>query len=103
MLHEVVEAKKPWVRTIRRESGLIEHVCSHHIGHPAYGSVDFASKKSGQKTWCVHGCDGCCNKDEWILADLKEGVEKANDIILMYMDVVKDLRRELEFERKGKQ
>jgi hypothetical protein len=51
----------------------------------------------------VHGCDGCCNKDEWILADLKEGVEKANDIILMYMDVVKDLRRELEFERKGKQ
>jgi hypothetical protein len=66
-------------QTIRRETGLIEHVCEHGVGHPnagsvqymeymnqaldEYGDLDFPSIPSEpylKSSWWVHGCDGCC-------------------------------------------
>ena len=72
----------PWTRTIRRETGLIEHICKHGVGHPAFGSVDWMKRTTDQESWSVHGCDGCCHDDQWQLASLRESVEIANQIIV---------------------
>ncbi len=63
-------------RKIRRETGLIEHVCEHGVGHPNDGSalwVAEASLPDGTdeeierltKAWKVHGCDGCCGRPDF--------------------------------------
>ena len=72
--------KKPWVATIRRESGLIELVCCHGVGHPAVGSVHWLALH-GKKGYGIHGCDGCCRSQEWKLADALEGVKMANKLL----------------------
>lgn len=94
----------PWVYTERRETGLIEHICEHNVGHPAYGSADYQHKVRDPfdddpnvdyditNTWFIHGCDGCCDSDEWEMADLREGVETANDIILVYQDALMEAK-----------
>ena len=48
---------------LRRETGLIEAVCRHSIGHPIPESVEHMDKvgpKSARGSWGAHGCDGCC-------------------------------------------
>jgi hypothetical protein len=72
--------KKPWKKTIRRENGLIEHICKHGCGHPATGSVGWAAL-CGVKGAGVHGCDGCCGDMAWRLADLEEGLKKAHELL----------------------
>lgn len=68
-------------KTIRRETGLIEHICTHGVGHPNAGSIQFMhwyfkeyldyapgtplyeislSPHVEDSHWGVHGCDGCC-------------------------------------------
>jgi hypothetical protein len=71
----------PWVETIRRDSGLVEHVCEHGVGHPAYGSVHWM-EINGMKGYGVHGCDGCCRAPAWVEADLREGLRIANTHLL---------------------
>ena len=71
---------RPWKVELRRETGLVELVCEHGVGHPAYGSVHWM-KLNGHDSMGVHGCDGCCKSTEWMLADLRDGVEIANEII----------------------
>lgn len=46
-----------------RETGLIEHVCKHGVGHPDPRSSAWHDEKRNHKsgTWSVHGCDGCCS------------------------------------------
>jgi hypothetical protein len=55
--------KKPkWVvQQLYRESGLLEDVCKHGIGHP---NADWLKENDpkGKKRFAVHGCDGCCGK-----------------------------------------
>ena len=75
-----MKSKKPWVKTIRRETGLVEHICKHGVGHPAIGSVHWM-KLNGVNGMEVHGCDGCCNTKEWRDADLLEGLEIANKLL----------------------
>jgi hypothetical protein len=70
----------PWVNTIRRESGLVEHICQHGTGHPAYGSVHWLGLH-GIEGMGVHGCCGCCRDYKWVIADLRRGVEIANKIL----------------------
>jgi len=46
-----------------RESGLIERICSHGIGHPDPDSVAYFERISPPQqkgSWDIHGCDGCC-------------------------------------------
>jgi len=46
--------------THRRETGLIEHTCFHGIGHPSPGSILWMEEATGETSWGIHGCDGCC-------------------------------------------
>lgn len=81
--------------TIRRETGLIEHLCEHGVGHPSYGSMDWMEKVTGDDSWGVHGCDGCCNKPDWILEDLMQAVQVSNSVILDQHEVIKELVEDL--------
>ena len=82
-LNPAIKMSKPWVKTIRRESGLVELVCKCGVGHPAYGSVHWL-KLHGKDGYEVHGCCGCCRTPEWQLADAREGVEIANGLVKRY-------------------
>lgn len=90
--------KLPWVRTIRRETGLIEHICKHGVGHPASGSVHWMSLQprahvelNGQTHFDVHGCDRCCQTPEWRLADALEGQRIANELLFSALSKLKQL------------
>lgn len=72
---------KPWVQTIHRETGLVEHICEHGVGHPAAASVHWL-KIHGFDGYEVHGCDGCCQSAEWRIADATEGYERANFLLM---------------------
>lgn len=55
-------------KTTRRESGLIEHICEHLVGHPNAGSIermDDLGGKGNSGSWGVHGCDGCCHSNDF--------------------------------------
>lgn len=86
--------KYPWVETIRRESGLIEHICKHGVGHPAIGSVQFM-ELNGVEMMGVHGCDGCCHDPEWQLADAREGLLIANKMLFALIKEKKAFKEEI--------
>ena len=48
---------KGWKRVVR-ESGLIEWVCPHEVGHPAPIKKNQLLIDRGLG---IHGCDGCCS------------------------------------------
>lgn len=56
------------VQQITRETGLLEDICEHGVGHPnlqwirEYRERD--PKPKDAKSIGVHGCDGCCYKGE---------------------------------------
>lgn len=55
-----VYEKPDWATgQIWRDSGLLEDVCEHGVGHP---NQDFLKKEGWSDVWGVHGCDGCCSK-----------------------------------------
>lgn len=56
-LHPMVEEPM-----LLRASGLIERTCRHGVGHPDPDSAAWLNRVSGQDSWGVHGCDGCCSK-----------------------------------------
>ncbi len=43
----------------RSDSGLMERICPHGIGHPDPDSLPFFEER-GIEGMGVHGCDGCC-------------------------------------------
>jgi len=53
-----------WKRIIRA-SGLVEWQCEHGVGHPDQSSVKTLEYLTGQKGWGIHGCDGCCMRDDF--------------------------------------
>ena len=55
--HVMIEWPTYW-----RETGLIERMCKHGVGHPDPDSAAYLDKAHGhpEGTWSVHGCDGCC-------------------------------------------
>lgn len=46
-----------------RETGLIERLCIHGVGHPDPDSAAWLRRVTGQSSWGVHGCDGCCHPE----------------------------------------
>ena len=52
---------------VRREGGLIEHICRHGIGHPNFYSATRLDQHFDHTpgTWMTHGCDGCCDDPQW--------------------------------------
>lgn len=90
----------PWVKTIRRSSQLIEHICSHGVGHPVRASADWMAMsnrdpRGNDNPWLSHGCDGCCQTTEWKVASMEQSIEKANDIIFGQRQLITRLNREL--------
>lgn len=57
-----------------RETGLVEGVCEHGVGHPIPESAAYKDLQHGHAkgTWGVHGCDGCCG-----LPDFPQTVDRA--------------------------
>lgn len=54
--------KPEWaIKQIIRETGLVEDVCKHGVGHP---NIEYLKEHDpdGSKAFGVHGCDGCCTK-----------------------------------------
>lgn len=43
---------------------LLEAICPHGIGHPIPESVEMLEKSGNRGHWGVHGCDGCCFKED---------------------------------------
>lgn len=79
------------IKTIRRETGLVEAICSHNVGHPVYGSVDWMRRVTGDDTWHIHNCDGCCADHEWEIATLRESIKIANDLILYHKTYIQKI------------
>lgn len=48
-----------WPRHLR-ETGLVERMCQHGVGHPDPDSVYFFYQMTGDLGWNNHECDGCC-------------------------------------------
>lgn len=48
------------MKLLVREDGRTERVCEHGIGHTIDAPEQL--KKSWDKYWDVHCCDGCCKK-----------------------------------------
>lgn len=81
-------------KIIRRETGLIEAICSEHgVGHPVYGSAHWLSLVTDNSvdTWMVHGCCGCCNDTEWQMSTLETSVEIANQLVLDHKELIEVL------------
>ena len=53
-----------WV-THTRGTGLTEHVCVHGVGHPDPASVQELFEATGDDSWGIHGCDGCCSRRDF--------------------------------------
>lgn len=90
-------------KTIRRETGLIEHICEHGVGHPNAGSVQYMeyvdqcrreweiddsyvpipSEPYTKSHWWVHGCDGCCSLKEFpgsAAGAIKHAIQKYREL-----------------------
>lgn len=52
-----------WARPLIRETGLLEDVCIHGVGHPNQAWLD-EHDPTGEKCFGIHGCDGCCRSKE---------------------------------------
>ena len=84
----------PWCSTIRRSSGLIEHICKHGVGHPAAASVHFLELQ-GIELMGIHGCDSCCHDPIWKLADATEGYKIANQLLVALIKEKKSFKEEI--------
>jgi len=53
-------------KTITRNSGLVERLCVHGVGHPTRESAERVANLLGHpvSVWLIHGCDGCCTRDK---------------------------------------
>lgn len=50
---------RTWLLNWRADTGVMERLCPHGVGHPDPDATAFHESKG--KTWyAVHGCDGCC-------------------------------------------
>ena len=45
-----------------RETSLTERRCEHGWGHPDPDSLAWVTRVTGDGTWDIHGCDGCCGE-----------------------------------------
>ena len=57
--------KKPdWaVDQVVRETGLVEDICVHGVGHPNREWLR-VHDPDGKLCFGVHGCDGCCSHEQ---------------------------------------
>lgn len=58
---------REWPQNWRYDGGKMERICPHGIGHPDPDDITFklGDVEHEEVNWRkVHGCDGCCKKEE---------------------------------------
>lgn len=50
---------RQWPMNWRGDTGVMERLCAHGVGHPDPDATTFA-KAHGRGWYGIHGCDGCC-------------------------------------------
>jgi len=53
-----------WYKRVR-ETGLIEIVCPHGVGHPSW----WLNNQAHRAYAGIHGCEGCCATPEFVKAE----------------------------------
>ncbi len=99
-------------QTIRRETGLVEHVCEHGVGHPNHGSALWQAEgwakrdqenESDQRPfdelvedheYCerIHGCDGCCGRSDFP-GTYRDSLRHAHKMLQIQNDTIKALSK----------
>lgn len=51
---------REWKLIFRNDTGLMERICEHEIGHPDPDSLYYFQEVLGREDAVVHGCDRCC-------------------------------------------
>lgn len=51
---------RDWPLNWRQDTGVIERICPHGIGHPDPDDAEYNIRR-GKAHMTMHGCDGCCN------------------------------------------
>ena len=74
---------------LRRETGLLEHICPHGVGHPNPGSILWMAEETGSDTWGIHGCDGCCSHESF--PTFEDSLVVAHAIIRRQKEIIKEL------------
>ena len=59
-LHELYPPPTWAVQQTNRQSGLVEDICEHGVGHPNRHWIA-EHDPDGKRALGVHGCDGCCH------------------------------------------
>jgi hypothetical protein len=56
---------RTWEMNWRSDTGVMERICPHGIGHPDPDHMAYVLSAQGENArWQgVHGCDGCCRGD----------------------------------------
>jgi hypothetical protein len=57
-------AMRAWPLHYRPDRGIFERICPHGVGHPDPDSVRRALEYDEDTDVGVHGCDGCCVRDD---------------------------------------
>lgn len=60
--HHMSEFPLHW----RHDRGIFERICEHGIGHPDPDQFDYWIE-TGQESQGVHGCDGCCYRQRYVM------------------------------------
>lgn len=60
------QLKAEWPAILREDGKRMEIICPHGVGHP----VKSLSHNWDDSWMGVHGCDGCCSKAIFALAEL---------------------------------
>ncbi len=90
-------------RTIRRETGLVEHLCEHGVGHPNRGSALWLAEEYPEEGYdlddcygarLIHGCDRCCGRDDFP-GTLFNSLRHAHGIIREQNKSIEDLERQV--------
>lgn len=54
---------REWPLTWRDDKGVMERQCPHGVDHPDPDDAAYLTSH-GRWEWTVHGCDGCCSRDD---------------------------------------
>lgn len=91
-------------QTSRRETGLVEHLCAHGVGHPNHGSLLWlAEQRAGTAftaddlscdVYLAHGCDGCCSREDFP-GTLELALRHAHGIIRERNEQIADLEERI--------
>lgn len=91
-------------RQWRKDTGALEHQCSHGVGHPCLAGAEYAEAISGgeESRDSVHRCDGCCMKAaEAALTTPVFSLPSLYAQLVTQQRKLEDLQKAMEVQRDG--